>query len=120
MIGFFRSSDGNAALEFGILFPVFLMMVMLIVQCGELLYAVDTVNFAVEEAARCAAIDKNNCGTATQVQTYAHARSMNLVPAASFGVTLTAPPCVAANLAFPIMPWFAPSTVNFGFRSCHA
>ncbi|HUJ98285.1 MAG TPA: TadE/TadG family type IV pilus assembly protein [Stellaceae bacterium] len=68
---FARASDGATALEFAIVAPVLLMLLLGIMEAGRALWTQNALNFAVEQAARCAAIDQNNCGLPAQVQSFA-------------------------------------------------
>jgi len=68
---FARASDGATALEFAIVAPVLLMLLLGIMEAGRALWTQNALNFAVEQAARCAAIDQNNCGSPAQVQSFA-------------------------------------------------
>ncbi|HTH15565.1 MAG TPA: TadE/TadG family type IV pilus assembly protein [Magnetospirillum sp.] len=110
---FFDSERGATALEFSLLFPAFLTVILFIVEFGQLLWIVNTVNYAVEEAARCGAIDVKSCATTAQIQALASQRAMRLVPASGFTVT-SGPVCVSAHYTYP------PLGLTFPFRSCHA
>ena len=68
---FARASDGATAVEFAIVAPVLLMLLLGIMEAGRALWTQNALNFAVEQAARCAAIDQNNCGSSTQVKSFA-------------------------------------------------
>lgn len=68
---FARASNGATAVEFAIVAPVLLMLLLGIMEGGRALWTQNALSFAVEQAARCAAIDQNNCGSTTQVQRFA-------------------------------------------------
>lgn len=63
--------EGATAVEFAIILPAMLMLLLGIMETGRGLWTQNALNYAVEQAARCAAIDKINCGSATQIQAYA-------------------------------------------------
>jgi Flp pilus assembly protein TadG len=108
-----RDKRGASAVEFALIFPAFITVILCIVLFGELLWIMNTVNYAVEEAARCGAVDTKNCATTAEIQALASTRAMGLVPADGFAVT-TGPVCVSATYTFPALP------LTFSFRSCHA
>ena len=110
---FHRDDNGANAVEFAVAFPAYIAVIVMILKFGELLWAMNTVNYAVNEAARCGAVDTVNCGTTAQIQAFGASRGMNLVPAAQFAVTKN-PVCVTAAYTPQIIP------LNFSFRACHA
>lgn len=63
--------DGATAVEFAFIGPALVMLLLGIMETGRAMWTQNALNFAVEQAARCAAIDQNDCGTTTQVQKYA-------------------------------------------------
>lgn len=87
--------SGSFALELGIVLPVLSLMIVGTFSTGWLLYATNVMYYAVQQAARCVAINAAACqavqGGATQVEkTQAYAASMamglNVTPA-NFSVT---------------------------------
>jgi Flp pilus assembly protein TadG len=66
-----REEKGATALEFAILSPVFMLIVVGGVNLGLLLYAAGSLHFAVEDAARCASVRTTVCTNATTTQSYA-------------------------------------------------
>jgi Flp pilus assembly protein TadG len=66
-----RARGGATAVEFAIVAPVLLMLLLGIMEGGRALWTQNALSFAVEQAARCASIDQNNCGSTTQVQSFA-------------------------------------------------
>jgi Flp pilus assembly protein TadG len=96
---------GATVVEFALILPPFLLLLFGVVEFGRALWTQSALHFAVEEAARCAAVDATNCATATQVQQFAVSR------AAGLGLTnavfsLTTPACgnrVSASYAFPFV-----------------
>jgi len=65
----FRDQRGSAAAEFALLLPVFALLVLGIFHFCALVYASSSLHWAVEQAARCAAVSRLNtglsCGTTT-------------------------------------------------------
>lgn len=86
-----RSRRGAAAVEYGLILPVLLLFMIGAIDIGRLMWTYTTLNRATEAAARCGAIDMNNCATTAQIQT----RAVN----EAWGLTVTASaftPAVAA------------------------
>lgn len=112
MKAFFNNDSGATAVEFAVVFPAFVTIVLIIIEFGQLLWIMNTINYAVEDSARCGAVDTIDCGTTTQIQALGAHRALGLVPAGDFTVTY-GPVCVSANYSFPAMP------LTFSFKSCH-
>src|SRR5215469_2459794 len=85
---FMRDAAGNPAVEFGLLAPALLMFVFGIAEGGRLLWNVNALNYSVQEAARCATVNKNTCGTTTQIETFAAGRSGASFAASVFTATI--------------------------------
>ncbi len=62
---------GTAAIEFALVVPAFFMIVFGIEEFSRCVWTQSALQFAVEAAARCAAVDAATCGTPSQVQQYA-------------------------------------------------
>jgi len=60
-----RRDDGTVAVEFAMVFPLFIMMVFGIVEFGRYLWADNTLRHAVQEGARCAALHCCEAASAT-------------------------------------------------------
>lgn len=128
---FVRGEEGAAALEFALVLPAFLAFIWLIIEIGNLLWAMTSVNFAVAEAARCAAVggsachDNNGNIIPGNVVNDAVARSMGFLTPADVVYPSNNPACpsmqgVSATYVFQPFPWVARAAVNFGFQACHA
>lgn len=79
---------GAAAIEYGLILPAVLLFVIGIIDVGRLLWTYTTLNRAVEAAARCGAINTNDCATAAQIQSRGVAEAWGLtVPASAFTAT---------------------------------
>jgi Flp pilus assembly protein TadG len=113
---------GGAALEMALLFPFLSLMILGGIDAGWMLWSASTLDFAVEEAARCAAVDATNCATAANVQDVAVGKAMGLgMSAADF--TVTTPACgkqVAATYVFHfLMPFSTNFNVSIPATSCY-
>ncbi len=69
-----RDRSGASALEFGLILPAFVMLVLGVVNVSLLTNAVSSMNYAVQEAARCGAIDHASCPDSTAIRGLAAAR----------------------------------------------
>jgi Flp pilus assembly protein TadG len=71
--GLFSCASGATAVEFAMLTPPLLMLVLGILSASIGVFAVASLHYAVEGAARCYSVNSAQCGTAAAVQTYAQA-----------------------------------------------
>jgi Flp pilus assembly protein TadG len=122
MIRAFSNSRGAVAIEYAIVLPALLVILLGIIDVGRLLWTQTTLDRAVEAASRCAAINATLCGTTLQVQTYAVGQAYGLqVTTAAF--TVSTPACgvnVQANLPFRlIIPWLARTSLTLTAKSCY-
>ena len=62
---------GASAVEFALVLPVFLLLVLGAMSAATLGFSVASMNYAVEEAARCAAVKKAACLTPSDTATFA-------------------------------------------------
>ncbi len=84
---FHHDQDGATALEFALLAPAFIAMVLGIVGLGMLFWTQVGLQHGVEMAARCASINTTQCpsGNSTAITTYAAQQTLGLgVPASTF------------------------------------
>jgi Flp pilus assembly protein TadG len=122
-----RSRDGATAIEMAFLLPVFLGMLLGIEEFGRALWTQTALQFAVEAAARCAAVSPSLC---TDVPSYAAGEAFALsIPSSSFTYTpnatcgatsVTSGAQVTASYAFqPLVPQLVPINVTLTAKSCH-
>jgi Flp pilus assembly protein TadG len=84
--------DGAVLVEYAFVLPVLLLMVFGLMQIGGMAWTQAALNYAVQEAARCAVVRPDLCGSTPAIQAYAAAQTTGLnVPASAFKVT--SPPC---------------------------
>jgi Flp pilus assembly protein TadG len=99
---------GAAAAEFAAILPACLLIMMGIMEFGRLMWTKSALNYSVQEAARCAAINTGTCGTQDQVRSYAASHSGQTFATSIF--TLSTPSCgtqVSATYPFRfIVPLF--------------
>lgn len=119
---FVSQSRGATALEMAIVLPAFLMLVFGIEEFGRLFWLQSSLQYAVEQAARCAAVNTTLCGTAGAITAYAADNVFGAsVPSADF--TSSTPACgheisVSYEFVFLMPAFFSPS-VTLGAQSCH-
>jgi Flp pilus assembly protein TadG len=110
---------GATAVEFALLLPVLLLVLLGGMEFARIAWTVSTLNFAVQEAARCGAIGA--CADAAAVQGRAVERAWGLkIPAAAF--TVTQPACgwnVAASIAYaPMLTKVTPVPLTLAAQAC--
>ncbi len=85
----FRSRAGTTAVEFALLAIPFLLLVTGTMDATRLIWTNFSLQFAVEAAARCAAVNTMTCNSKTGVQSFASA-AMTAPGAATFTYTAAA------------------------------
>ena len=117
----FRSDrTGTSAIEFALVLPAFVLLTVGSLAVCALLYATVNLQFAVEDAARCAAVKTTVCTDATATAAYAQARYVGPPIAPVF--TYTTSPCahtLQANATLSLN--FIPALTNVPIRavSCY-
>lgn len=100
---------GSVALEYGLIAPLLLALVLGIIDTGRLIWTYTTLYRATEAAARCGAINTTTCATAAQIRAYAVTEAWGLTIDAS-AFTVAAQSCglqVRASYDFnSIIPGF--------------
>jgi Flp pilus assembly protein TadG len=118
--GFVRNKAGNGAVEFALLAPVLLMFIFGIAEGGRLLWTLNALHYSVQEAARCASINKTTCGSATAIQNFAAGRSGAGFASSVFTATVAA--CgnrVSASYAMPLNLPFMIHSISLTAQSCY-
>ncbi len=69
-----RDRSGASAVEFGLILPVFVMLVLGVINVSLLTNAVSSMNYAVQEAARCAAVNNVACPNEESITAFARSR----------------------------------------------
>jgi Flp pilus assembly protein TadG len=117
----FSGERGAAAVEFAMVLPIPLLCVFGLTEFCRAIWTQATLDYAVQAAARCAAVDTITCGTAAQTQQYAVTKAPGLaLPAATF--TMTTPACgaqVTASLHFDsLVPALLPYSATLSAHAC--
>ena len=119
-------SDGTAAVELAILMPVFLVFLFGIVEFGRVMWTHAALQFAVEAAARCYALD-TTCTSASAAQTYASQQAIGMTVASSAflasngaGTSCGGYQVQVSDYPFSfIVPALFPWTITLNAQSCH-
>lgn len=118
-----RSREGATALEFGLVALPFLMLVFGTIEVSRVVWTQSAMQFAVEKAARCAAVNASACGTQAQVQSYA--ASQMLAPGVvaakfSYDPNNACGHKVSARIDFAfIVTGISPASLTLTAQSCH-
>jgi Flp pilus assembly protein TadG len=59
--GFITETHGASAVEFAMIAPVFFLLLFGAIECGQMLWTQNALQYAVERAARCAIINLSTC-----------------------------------------------------------
>ena len=115
--GFCRNIAGSAAVEFALTAPVLILLLFGIVEAGRALWATNSLQYAVERAARCGVVNHTTvCPSDAAIKTYAVTQVYDR-PISSDAFTVNHPVdangakslCVAGSLTFT--PWFQSLTM---------
>jgi Flp pilus assembly protein TadG len=114
--GFREDKSGAAAVEFAFVGLALIFLLFGVVECGRMLWTQNALQYAVEQAARCAIVNTTTspkcpatcstcptaCGTTTQIQSYAACMAYGLTLSSSvFSVTTPSnSSCVSASLPY--------------------
>lgn len=114
--------DGTSAIEFALVFPVFILMVLGIFEFSRALWTQSLLTYAVQTAARCGAVDTTNCASTTATIAYAVQSSAPLtVPNADFTVAIQT--CGnRVSVAFPftfVVPELLPFNLTLSAQACY-
>jgi Flp pilus assembly protein TadG len=122
-------TTGSMALEYGLLLPVLLLLMMGTMDVGRLIWTYTTLHRAVEASARCAAINPTACGTSSQIVSRAvsEAWGLSVTPSTFTAQTQSCGARVTANYSFPLfIPWIAgtpsedqPNTITLTVSACY-
>ena len=117
------------AVEYGIILPFFLLLVLGIIDTGRLLWTYKTLSHAVDAAARCGAVNATSCGTQSQITTCAATQAYGLTISASAFSAASASCGVQVSGTLPfrfIIPWLgsaqpfgASNTISLSASACY-
>lgn len=126
MIALLRSlriaDRGTSAIEAALVFPVFILMLLGIFEFGRALWAQSALQYAVQLAARCGAVDVTTCSTPGDVISYAVAESQPLtVPDGDFNAsTQSCGSSVSVSYPFSfVVPNLFPYSITLFAQACY-
>ena len=117
----FRADAGGAsAVEFALVLPAFVLLVLGSISAATLGLSIASMNYAVEDAARCAAVKKAACLTPTDTAKYARAQYVG--PAVSPVFTYSTAGCGntvtgTATYSMDLIPQFV--SIPLSTAACH-
>lgn len=86
---FCGDTRGGTAIELGLALPIFGMLLFGAIDASQMVGAISGMHYAVEEAARCSAVNATLCGSPTATNTYAQGRYQGPSIAPAFTTTST-------------------------------
>lgn len=115
-----RDERGGAALEFALVLPVLVAVLIGGIYLANLAFASNSLHFAVQEGARCAAVKTTVCSDATTTITYAQNKYSGPRFSPTFAYAHGA--CghsVSANGNFPLVTGFGTLQVPVSAAACY-
>ena len=117
-----RDRRGVAAIEFGLAGTFLLGAVAGVMIFSYIFWTYGSLQYAVEQASRCGAINGTSCGSASAIQTYAASQVYGQTVSPSI-FTVTYPSCgtqVTASLPYTlILPGMSSQSLTLTATSCH-
>jgi Flp pilus assembly protein TadG len=114
-------ASGTAALEFAIIFPIAIFLILGLCEFGRAMWTQATLDYAVQAAARCGALGSVGCSTAAQIQSYAVGTAPAL-PVTTANFTVTTPSCgtqVSGTFAYSfVVPALFPYQLTMTATAC--
>jgi len=111
--------SGTSAVEFGIVGPVFIALVVGSIYLCMGLFLVGSLQFAVEEGARCASVNAVACSDPSSIITYTRSRYFG--PSLSPTFSYAASPCgnqVSASVSYAANLGFRTVTIPISATAC--
>lgn len=90
VIGRLNDDRGTTAVEFAIIAPAVVMLLVGLTSFSLMLFAVGSMHFAVEDAARCASARPTQCGSPTAILAYAQSRYSGVLASPVFSYSSAA------------------------------
>ena len=123
------AEDGSNAVEFALVLPMLIALLFGIYEFGQAMWTQGILDYAVQQAARCATVNATTCATSTAIKTFAAGQTSPLnLPTTAF--TVTTPACghqVSASYVFSFVGRVAvihstalfPTSVTLTSSSCY-
>jgi Flp pilus assembly protein TadG len=125
---FLACRRGSNAVEFALVAPLLIGFLFGIYEVGLEIWTQGILDFAVEQAARCATVNSSTCGTASAIETYAATQTTPLgLPSSTFtATTATCGNQVTASYDFVFVGTFPikgkallPNSITLTSTSCY-
>jgi Flp pilus assembly protein TadG len=94
-----RDARGGTAIEFALVVPLLIAMFLGIFEFGRAIWVQGILDYAVEQAVRCASINSNTCSSNSATQTFAAAQAAPLPGSPSCPAGATCPVFTASQPA---------------------
>jgi Flp pilus assembly protein TadG len=118
---FGADARGSSLIEFALLVPVFLMVIVGLMGAGGLMWAQFGLQHGAEMAARCASVNATTCGTTANIKTYAANQTYGVNPPTS-AFTVSTPSCgkqVVASYSYQLLALdFGLPAITLSAKSC--
>jgi len=120
LIATFRDARGSTAIEFAILSPVFIGLIVSMLYMCMLLFVASSLHFAVEDAARCASVKTAICTDNASTQTYAlsHFNASSILTPTFVASTPACGHSVTASASFAFDFGLSRATVPISAAAC--
>jgi hypothetical protein len=103
---FCRRISGSAAVEFALTAPILILLTFAIIEFGRAWWAKNSLEYAVERAARYAVVCPSTCPSDAAIQTYAASQVYDQsISLDAFSVTHPAS-ALCVNYSYTFTPWF--------------
>jgi Flp pilus assembly protein TadG len=119
LLNFWRDQEGATAAEFAVVVPVLGALTIGAIQLSVLVYANSKLQFAVDDAARCASVKTTICSSPSTTQSHASTAFAMANMSASF--TATTPACgnqVVGTATYQINALITTVPVSLSATSC--
>jgi Flp pilus assembly protein TadG len=99
-----RDERGGVAMEYALVLPVFITLLIGTLSAGNMLFAANDLHYAVQDAARCAAVKTDVCTDGTSTISYANTRysGPKIAPAFAYS-TAGCGHTVSATAKYPVI-----------------
>lgn len=118
MMSLLRGRDGITAIEFSLVLGPLLTLLMGIIKVGEVVWVQNVLNYSVDEAARCGAVDPTTCATPGQTQTFAAAAAGSGIAATYVASTQACGSSVTASYTVAISAPFLSFSIPLSANAC--
>lgn len=115
-----RDERAASAAEFVLVLPLLILLTIGTINLGLMMYVYSTLNFAVEDAARCASVKTTVCTDAGTLQAYAEARYRG--PADGLTFALTTEACgsrVVGSVDYDFTTGLTSTTIPLSASACY-